>query len=378
MHEHYQYINTPEALEAFCLRASEQPAIAVDTEFVRTRTFYPQLGLVQLYDGTDVVLVDVLAIDDCQPLIDLLVNPAVIKVLHAPSEDLEAFVHAFGVYPAPLFDTQIASHVMKIGNTLGYGRMVELLLEVTLEKGESRTDWLQRPLSSKQLAYAADDVLYLLPCYQHIIEHITPAQQQIVQDEIALMVDRKAAQMPPEYAYLGFKNLHKLRPLNLYVLQQLAAWRITYAREKDISLNFVTRELGLYEIARDLPMHKGALFQLELLAPQEARRHHQDYLRIVKAALEVSAEHYPQPPPRLADINGYKKRVADVKALCQPFCEQHGLDMAFVASKRQINQVISWFWHDMDETRAQGLTPELLTYWRGRALSDKIHSLFSS
>ena len=147
----YLYLDTPCALRAYCEHAATKSAVAVDTEFVRTRTFYPQLGLVQLFDGEQAALVDVIAIDDCSSLVSLLTNPNVIKVLHAPSEDLEAFHHALGIYPSPMFDTQTAAQLLGIGNTMGYGRMVEALLSVSLEKGESRTDWLRRPLTPEQL-----------------------------------------------------------------------------------------------------------------------------------------------------------------------------------------------------------------------------------
>ena len=368
----YLYIDTPSALREYCEHAATKRAVAVDTEFVRTRTFYPQLGLVQLFEGEQAALVDVIAIDDCSSLVALLTNPNVVKVLHAPSEDLEAFQHAFSMYPTPMFDTQTAAQLLGIGNTMGYGRMVEALLEVSLEKGESRTDWLRRPLSPEQLSYAADDVIYLLPCYEQLTERLTPHQARIVRDEMALLIDRKSAVMPPEFAYLGFKNTWKLAPRNLYVLKELAAWRLRYAREHDVTVNFVTRELGLFEIARDLPKHKGALFHMDLLAPQEARKHHAVFLDIVHTALALSDAELPDAVPRLTDRNGFKKLSAEIKAHCQPLADQLGLDITFVASKRQISQLISYYWTAMDETRAQELQPELLTYWRGEALADKL------
>ena len=144
-----------------------------------------------------------------------------------------------------------------------------------------------------------------------------------------------------------------------------------------MTVNFVTRELGLFEIARDLPKHKGALFQMDLLAPQEARKHHVVFLDIVHKALTLSDDTLPQRLPRLTDRNGFKKLSAEIKAQCQPLADELGLDIAFVASKRQISQIISYHWSAMDETRAQGLTPELMCYWRGEALTDKLLPLLS-
>ena len=162
MTQAYQYIDTYDALRNYCQQAEQQLVIAVDTEFVRTRTFYPQIGLVQIFDGIDVVLIDPIAIDDLSPLKALLTNPNVIKILHACSEDLETFEYAMGIMPEPLFDSQVGAQLAGLGNSLGYGRLVELLQGVVLEKGESRTDWIRRPLSPKQLQYAAEDVIYFI------------------------------------------------------------------------------------------------------------------------------------------------------------------------------------------------------------------------
>ena len=131
----YLMIDSYDALLPYCQQAAQQSVIAVDTEFVRTRTFYPHIGLVQIYDGVDIALIDPIAIDDLSPLSQLMTNPQVIKVLHACSEDLETFEFALGVMPEPLFDTQVAAQLAGLGNSVGYGRLVELLQDINLEKG---------------------------------------------------------------------------------------------------------------------------------------------------------------------------------------------------------------------------------------------------
>ena len=191
----YQLITTYEQLEKVCIAAQRQEAIALDTEFVRTRTLTPHLGLIQLYDGHQLVLIDPLAIENMQPFVSLLENEAVVKVLHSCSEDLETFLTAFGTLPSPIFDTQFAASVLGKGPTLGYAKLVEMLCDVSLDKGESRTDWLARPLREAQLSYAANDVLYLLPCYQQLDAEIKQAGKvHWIFDEIAL---------------LGAKSVHK-------------------------------------------------------------------------------------------------------------------------------------------------------------------------
>ncbi|MDG1122422.1 MAG: ribonuclease D [Glaciecola sp.] len=373
MTQAYQYIDTYDALLNYCNQAKQQPVIAVDTEFVRTRTFYPHIGLVQIFDGIDAVLIDPIAIDDLSPLKGLLTDPNVIKVLHACSEDLETFEYAMGIMPEPLFDSQVAAQLAGLGNSLGYGRLVELLQGVILEKGESRTDWISRPLSPKQLQYAAEDVIYLLPCYYKLVEQLTEkGQLQWVYDEISQLIRRKRANIAPEHAYLLLKNTWKLQPLNLYALQLLAAWRLTFARDNDITQNFIIREQSAFEIAYRLPGHKSGLFALDVVTPQEARRHCDIILDLVKTARAAPESDYPAPTHRLADIPLYKKHVAQIKAICVAAAESVNVDPTYFASKRQINQIISWYCLAFDDTRALGMEPDLLVGWRGELVGAKI------
>ena len=204
----YKLITDEKALRSVCEKAAEADAVAIDTEFVRTRTLTPLLGLLQMFDGENLVLIDPLAIDDLSPFVELMANPNVVKVLHSCSEDLETFLAAFGMVPAPIFDTQFAASVLDMGPTLGYARLVELMSNVVLDKGESRTDWLARPLREAQLSYAANDVLYLLPVYRQLAEKIAQVgKYEWVTQEIAALAEKKKAQVPLEQAYLHLKNL---------------------------------------------------------------------------------------------------------------------------------------------------------------------------
>ncbi|RXY62772.1 ribonuclease D, partial [Klebsiella pneumoniae] len=159
----YQMITTDNGLRAVCEAASTASAVALDTEFVRTRTYYPQLGLLQLFDGQQVSLIDPLTINDWAPMRDLLLNQDVTKYLHAGSEDLEVFLNAFNLMPQPLIDTQILAAFCGRPMSWGFASMVEEYSGVALDKSESRTDWLARPLTERQCEYAAADVWYLLP-----------------------------------------------------------------------------------------------------------------------------------------------------------------------------------------------------------------------
>jgi ribonuclease D len=376
----YQLITTYEQLEKVCVAAQRQEAVALDTEFVRTRTLTPHLGLIQLYDGHQLVLIDPLAIDNMQPFIALLENQSVVKVLHSCSEDLETFLTAFGTIPAPIFDTQFAASVLGKGATLGYAKLVEMLCGVELDKGESRTDWLARPLREAQLSYAANDVLYLLPCYQQLASEINAVDKtQWVFDEIALLAAKKRAQMPEDFAYLQIKNNWRLNSEQLTVLQALAAWRLHTARKKDLALNFVFKEGHLFEAAQRLCDSKSALSRINGMNHQSIRR----YGDAIVAIIEEARTKFAQTPEklrlpvvlRLIDIPKYKKTLAELKLLSERIAAENGVSSDVIASKKQLNQLLKWYWFPVDETRVQGLAPDVLSTWRKPLFSPHVTKL---
>ncbi|MCB4436806.1 ribonuclease D [Alteromonas sp. McT4-15] len=365
----YQLITTFEQLEKVCTTAQRQEAIALDTEFVRTRTLTPHLGLIQLYDGHQLVLIDPLAIENMQPFVALLENTDVVKVLHSCSEDLETFLTAFDTIPTPIFDTQFAASVLGKGPTLGYAKLVEMLCDVELDKGESRTDWLARPLREAQLSYAANDVLYLLPCYQQLASEIQAVgKADWVFEEIALLGAKKRAQMPEDFAYLQIKNSWRLNAEQLTVLQALAAWRLNTARKKDLALNFVFKEGHLFEAAQRLSDSKSALSRINGVNHQSVRR----YGDTIVAIIEEARTKFAQTPEkfrlpvvlRLIDIPKYKKTLAELKSVSEQIADENGVSSDVIASKKQLNQLLKWYWFQVDETRVQGLKPDVLSTWR--------------
>lgn len=166
--EHVATITDASTLRAFCERMRARDWIAVDTEFLRESTYYPKLCLVQIADREEIGLIDVLVIDDLDPLADLLSDSRVLNVFHSAEQDLEVLSQRFGPVPAPLFDTQIAAALVGQDDQMGYARMITALLEVDLPKTHTRTDWSRRPLPDGALYYAADDVRYLAVAYEVI------------------------------------------------------------------------------------------------------------------------------------------------------------------------------------------------------------------
>ncbi|WP_420933272.1 ribonuclease D [Alteromonas sp. A081] len=376
----YQLITTYEQLNNVCYLAQQQRAVALDTEFVRTRTLTPHLGLIQLYDGHQLVLIDPIAIDDMQPFIDLLENKSLVKVLHSCSEDLETFLVAFNTIPEPVFDTQFAASLLDMGPSLGYARLVEIICDVSLDKGESRTDWIARPLRESQLSYAANDVLYLLPCYEDLVDKIKDAgKENWVYQEIALLAAKKRAQMPADFAYLTIKNNWRLNSEQLTVLQALASWRLTTARKKDLALNFVFKEGHLFEAAQRLLSSKSDLSKINDLNQQAVRRYGDTIIDLIVEARERFAQtpdklRLPQ-VLRLMDIPKYKKTLADLKAISEEIAKENNVNNEVMSSKKQLNQLLKWYWFNVDETRILGLKPDVLSTWREPLFMPKVIEL---
>lgn len=363
-------------LAEYCQRAVTKPFLAVDTEFVRTRTLYPQLGLVQLYDGEQLALVDPLAVDDLSALTELLINPNVVKVLHSCSEDLETFWTAMQIIPVPVFDTQFAAGLLNLGPSLGYAKLVEQRLGVSLDKGESRTDWLARPLSTQQLDYAANDVLYLHALYPQMAEEVAAlGRTQWIFDEMAQLANKKRSELPDEYAYLNIKNNWQLKGKALLVLKELAKWRQQKAKTKNLALNFVFKEQFLLELAKRQPSQKNALFAVPGIPPQDVRRHGDELLAIIQRCQVVAPEHYPAKIERLIDYSAYKRISQSIRQLCEDVANELSLPVEMLGSKKQINQLLKWLWFDLEEGKLTDLKPDLLCGWRGPLLQNSLSQI---
>jgi len=364
-------ITTNEALADVCQRARQVSALALDTEFVRTRTYYPRLGLIQLFDGETISLIDPLPITDWTPFRDLLLDQQIVKYLHAGSEDLEVFQHEFGVLPQPMIDTQILAAFSGRPLSCGFATIVESFTGIALDKSESRTDWLARPLTEKQCVYAAADVFYLLPVAEKLMAETEAAGQMAAAlDECRLLCQRRTTVTDPQEAYRDITNAWQLRPRQLAALRLLAAWRLTLAREKDMAVNFVVREENLWKVARYMPGSLGELDHLGLPG-QEIRFHGKAMVAMVAEASAMAEDRLPEPVPNLIDYPHYKQVFKSLKALVAETAEKHGVSQELLASRRQINQLLNWHW----KLKPQNGLPELMAGWRGELMADRLNTL---
>ena len=292
----FEWVDTDHRLAELSVQWQQQAAIALDTEFIRSRTFFPKIGLLQIADSSGIYLIDPLAITNTQPLKELLQNPSVTKVIHSCSEDLDVFQHYLAVLPAPLFDTQIAAAFAGYGASIGYASLVSRVQGNIIPKQETRSDWMQRPLSQSQLDYAALDVEHLLRIHRTLVEALKNKGRLLwLQADCEQLLQKfRQADLYSNY-YRRVKSAWKLKPYQLAVLQDLCSWREQQARTVDIPRNHLVKDLVLLEMARRTPENKKQLARLRELPSRFIESYGDHCLQIIQQALEK--DHYPEPLP---------------------------------------------------------------------------------
>lgn len=269
-------ITTTDALAAFCTEAAKRPYVTVDTEFLRERTYYSKLCLIQLaYQdkaGEDACIVDPLVEGmSLAPLYALFADQAVVKVFHAARQDLEIFFVDKGIIPAPLFDTQVAAMVCGFGEQVGYETLVRKICKADLDKSSRFTDWSRRPLTDAQATYAVGDVTYLRDIYEHLSARLDKSgRKKWVAEEMAVLNDPATYQADPEEAWRRVKT-RTTSARFLGIVRELARFRETYAQARDIPRSRVYKDDALVEIASTKPQSEQDLGRSRLLL-REARR----------------------------------------------------------------------------------------------------------
>ncbi|KRW58050.1 ribonuclease D [Pseudomonas sp. TTU2014-080ASC] len=309
-----QWVGDDASLAQHCAAWRALPYVALDTEFMRVDTFYPIAGLVQVSEGERAYLIDPLLISDWTPFAELLQDPQVVKVLHACSEDLEVFHRLTGSLPSPLFDTQLAAGYLNIGFSMGYSRLVQSVLDIELPKGETRSDWLQRPLSDTQVSYAAEDVVHLAVIYRHLKDKLSADKYQWVIEDGAELVCQMRREVPPELAYREAKLAWKLSRQQLAVLRALCAWRERQARARNQPRNRVLRENSLWPLARTQPDNLVSLARIEDMHPRTVRQDGEFLLQLIRDAAATPASEWPEalPEPLPLEATGLLKKLRSI------------------------------------------------------------------
>jgi len=333
------FVNTAALLAGFIRSLDSHEVIALDTEFMRERTYFPSLCLLQVAAGDSIWCIDPLAFDDLTPLFRALDNPARVKIIHAARQDLEIFFIATGRVPAPLFDTQIAAALLGRSDQIAYAALVSEFYALELDKSSSRTNWAQRPLSDRQLKYAADDVRYLEGVKRRLEDEIHhKGRSSWLEEECARLGNLGLYEHDPLLAWRKVKGIAKLESAQLRIVGALAAWREICARSRNLPRGWVVKDDHLIALACAAPRSKSELRAIAGLTPSLIRRHGEELLTAINAP-ETNCVQVDELGSRRLTVVG-KNLVQDVLRALRQCAQDNEIAAALISTRRDIEMAI--------------------------------------
>jgi ribonuclease D len=334
-------ITTSDDLKALCQRLEKSDYVAVDTEFLRDKTYYSKLCLIQIADDNEYHAIDTLAGGiDLTPFYDLMENEKVIKVFHAAKQDIEIFVNMAGVVPRPLFDSQIAAMVCGFGDSIGYEKLVMTLCNQTLDKSTRFTDWSRRPLTERQIDYALGDVTYLRKIYKKLAEQIKDAgREHWLNEELAEMLDKDSYTIKPENAWKRIKIRNSNRRFNA-IVHKIAEWREAEAQRRNIPRNRVMRDEVLLELSAVRPTHKNALTSVRGLGANFASSRGGDaVISAIKDAMEMAEDDLPKVSRKRPPSQNTDPIVELLKVLLKLVCKAENVAPKLLANIEDLEKI---------------------------------------
>lgn len=339
-------ITTTEDLAAFCERARDFPYVTVDTEFLRERTYYAKLCLIQLAvrgDGVDdAVLVDPIAGTEMslEPLYDLFRDESVVKVFHAARQDLEIFYVEGGVIPQPLFDTQVAAMVCDFGEQVGYETLVRKIAKASVDKTSRFTDWSRRPLTDAQQTYALADVTHLRDIYEYLSKRLErTGRKPWVEEEMSILRAPETYVVDPENAWRRVK-VRSNAPKFLAIVRELAKFREAYAQERNVPRSRVYKDDALLELASTKPKDERDIGKSRLLL-RDARKGAiaEGILKAVAAGVTCAPDNMPKVPPA-RDRSNMNSALADLlRVMLKAKAEEVGIAQKLIATASDLDDI---------------------------------------
>jgi ribonuclease D len=334
-----RYVDTPELVDEFLFVLEQHPAIAVDTEFVRERTYYPELCLIQVATGDSIWCIDPITIVDTTSLFVAFNAPQRLKIFHSARQDLEVFFNETGRIPEPLFDTQIAAALLGRPDQIAYAGLVAEFYSRELDKTSSRTNWAQRPLTTRQLDYAADDVRYLEGVKLRLQSELEErGRGSWLVEECARLGELERYANDPTTIWRRVKGVAKLGPQELNIAAALAAWRERLAQARNLPRGWVLKDDRLLALARSGPGSTSALSAIEGLAPGLIRRHGAEMLEVIETADPGLVSAHEANPPKLTDAG--KSLLKELLNTLQQVAKDCEVSSTLIASRRDIESAI--------------------------------------
>jgi ribonuclease D len=337
-----QYIDTPGQLATLCEQIKKEPWLALDTEFLREKTYYPKFCLLQIATPEWVVCIDPIALPQLESLFDAIYNPAIVKVFNSCRQDLEIFFQWTGKLPSPIFDTQVAAPLLGFQDNPGYAMLVSSLLSVNLNKAHTRADWSKRPLTEAELEYAADDVIYLCQIYQIMVQKLTALGRiDWLKNDFAELTNPALYKVDPETAWFKIKGKNKLTGKQLSIIQTLAQWREKIAQAEDRPKSWLLRDELLFDLAKLQPETVQELANVRGINERSVNRYGKELCQLITAAKN-------RPPiplhekDRSAKKTQQEEAILDIlTALVRVRAEENALNPTILASRKDLEELLS-------------------------------------
>ena len=337
-----QYIDTPDQLAKLCEQIKKETWLALDTEFLREKTYYPKFCLLQIATPEWVACVDPIALPKLDALFEALYNPAIVKVFHSCRQDLEIFFQWTGKLPSPIFDTQVAAPLLGFQDNPGYAMLVSSLLSVNLNKAHTRADWSKRPLTEAELEYAADDVIYLCQIYQIMVQKLTALGRiDWLKNDFAELTNPALYKVDPETAWFKIKGKNKLTGKQLSIIQTLAQWREKIAQAEDRPKSWLLRDELLFDLAKLQPETVQELANVRGINERSVNRYGKELCQLITAA-----KNRPPVPLHEKDRSAKKSQqeeaILDIlTALVRVRAEENALNPTILASRKDLEELLS-------------------------------------
>lgn len=366
--EPLDYISDQESLEAFVERARASSVLAIDTEFLREKTYYAKLCLLQLATDDEVAIVDPFKVRNLRVMAPLMEDEGIVKLFHAGSQDIEILYREIGVLPHPVFDTQVAAALLGHTMQTGYGVLVHSICGVSLKKTDSYTDWSRRPLSSSQIEYAADDVVYLPSMYATMRERLEEKGRLAwLENDFAELSEPSRYESDPRERYRRLKRVSSLSRRQLSAAREVAAWREVEAQKRDVPRKWIITDEQIVEVCKREARTIDELFMVRGMRERMATREARAVVSLICKGLDLPSEKWPELDRASRNEPNVDAELDLMTALVRLRARQNGIAMQALASHAELSQVARGYTEGIDVLRG----------WRRSMVGEELLDLLS-
>ncbi len=346
------YIDNQETLEAFVERARASSVLAIDTEFLREKTYYARLCLLQLATDEEVAIVDPFAVNDLHVLVPLLADRDIVKLFHAGGQDLEILYREVGMLPEPIFDTQVAAALLGHTQQIGYGALVHSVCGVNLKKVDSYTDWSRRPLSDSQLEYAADDVVYLPGIYREMCAMLDArGRREWLAPDFAELSDPARYEADPRQRFRRLKRVSSLSRRQLSAAREVAAWREEEAARRDVPRKWVITDEQIVEACKREARSIDELFMVRGMREKLPTRDARTVAALLRKGLDEPQDRWPVLDRASKSEPNVDAQLDLMEAVVRLRARENGIAMQTLASRDDLARLARGYTEEVDVLR---------------------------